>query len=323
VSNFTHKCDAHIGKSQENFSQNILFRADSSSTIGTGHIMRDLVLAGKYKDADITFAVRDLAGNINYKIKEAGYKIEILKSNDIDELDLLIKKLQIDLLVIDHYDISYEDEKRLKTKNQKLKILSFDDTYERHYCDILLNHNISADVNKYNKLVLESCEIRCGSRYTLLRDEFYEYKRKKRRSVKTKRSKIRVFLAMGGADHSNINIKILKVVERFNDIEVFLVTTSANRHLKELKNYCKSRKWIKLHIDSDIVAKLMGRSDFAIVTPSVTLNEIYFMDIPFIAIKTADNQEDMFRYIKRKRREVLKRFHSKKLESAFKRLIKC
>jgi len=26
----------------------ILFRADSSSTIGTGHIMRDLVLAQKY-----------------------------------------------------------------------------------------------------------------------------------------------------------------------------------------------------------------------------------------------------------------------------------
>ncbi len=28
--------------------KNILFRADSSSTIGTGHIMRDLVLTNKY-----------------------------------------------------------------------------------------------------------------------------------------------------------------------------------------------------------------------------------------------------------------------------------
>jgi len=301
----------------------ILFRADSSSTIGTGHIMRDLVLAKQYPNANIVFALRDLAGNINYKIKEAGYKIEILKSNDIDELDAIIKKKEIDLLVIDHYDIAYEDEKILKTNNPKLKILSFDDTYERHYCDILLNHNISADVSRYKGLVPNGCELRCGSRYTLLRDEFYKYKRKNRRTVNTKRSKIKVFLAMGGADHSNINIKILKVIEKFKNIEVILVTTTANRYLKELKNYCKNKKWIKLHINSNMIAKLMSKSDFAIVTPSVTLNEIYFMNIPFIAIKSADNQKDMFRYLKRKRKEVLKRFHAKKLESAMKRLLKC
>jgi len=58
---------------------NILFRADSSSTIGTGHIMRDLVLASQYKDANIIFAVQNLDGNINHKIVEAGYKIKILK----------------------------------------------------------------------------------------------------------------------------------------------------------------------------------------------------------------------------------------------------
>ena len=61
--------------------KNILFRADSSSSIGTGHIMRDLVLAQKYakKGCDIIFATQNLRGNINHKIIEAGYKIEILK----------------------------------------------------------------------------------------------------------------------------------------------------------------------------------------------------------------------------------------------------
>jgi len=301
----------------------ILFRADSSSIIGTGHIMRDLVLAKQYPNAEIIFATQKLEGNINHKIEEVGYEIEILCSNDIDELDAMIKKKEIDLLVIDHYDIAYEDEKILKTNNPKLKILSFDDTYERHYCDILLNHNISADVSRYKGLVPNGCELRCGSRYTLLRDEFYKYKRKNRKIVNTRSSKIKVFVAMGGADHSNINIKILKVIEKFKNIEVILVTTTANRHLKELKNYCKYKKWIKLHINSNMIAKLMSRSDFAIVTPSVTLNEIYFMNIPFIAIKSADNQEDMFRYLKRKRKEVLTRFHAKKLESAMKRLLKC
>ncbi|MGM0623939.1 MAG: UDP-2,4-diacetamido-2,4,6-trideoxy-beta-L-altropyranose hydrolase, partial [Campylobacterota bacterium] len=78
--------------------KNILFRADSSSNIGTGHIMRDLVLAKQYPNANITFATQALDGNINNKITEAGYKLEILSSNDLQELDSVIKKLGIDMI---------------------------------------------------------------------------------------------------------------------------------------------------------------------------------------------------------------------------------
>ena len=93
---------------------NILIRANSSSYIGTGHIMRDLVLAKQYKNKNIIFATQDLVGNINHKIIEAGYKIELLKSNDFEELNDLIKRLNIDMIVIDSYDIDYNFEKKLK-----------------------------------------------------------------------------------------------------------------------------------------------------------------------------------------------------------------
>ena len=148
----------------------ILFRADSSSVIGTGHIMRDLVLAKRdFKNDNIIFAVQDLDGNINHKIVEAGYKIEILESNDIEELDKLIKKQNIEMLVIDHYDIDYNYEKQLSTLNFQLSIMVLDDTYEKHHCDILLNHNISAEERRYKDLVPTACELRCGANYTLLR----------------------------------------------------------------------------------------------------------------------------------------------------------
>ncbi|MEA1956691.1 MAG: UDP-2,4-diacetamido-2,4,6-trideoxy-beta-L-altropyranose hydrolase [Campylobacterota bacterium] len=289
--------------------KNILFRADSSSIIGTGHIMRDLVLVNQYENANIIFAVQDLKGNINHKIIEAGYKIEILKSNDIKELNKLIQKHNIDLLVIDHYEIDENQEKKLKIKNQKLKILSFDDTYEKHHCDILLNHNISANKKKYKNLVPKNCELRCGKKYTLLRDEFIKEKKKKT-----------IFLAMGGADHSNINIKILKVLKKFNNIKVNLVTTNANKNLEELQQYIKNKSWIKLHINSTKIAKLMKKSDFAIITPSVTLNEIYFMNIPFIAIQTASNQKDMYDFIKKEKLIALKKFNKNKLIISIKKL---
>lgn len=278
--------------------KNILFRADSSSTIGIGHIMRDLVLANQYPKENIIFATQELDGNINYKIKELKYKIEILNSNDIEELDKLIKKLDIELLVIDHYEIDYKYEKKLKLKYPSLQILSFDDTYEKHYCDILLNHNISANKKRYKKLVPQECELRCGAQYTLIREEFIEEKKQKT-----------IFIAMGGADHSHINIKILKVLKSFDNIKVYLVTTTANKNLEKLKKYCKEKKWINLYINSNKIAKLMKKSDMAIVTPSVTLNEVYFMELPFIAIKTAKNQNDMYRFIKKQKKIVLNKFN--------------
>jgi len=290
--------------------KNILFRADSSSTIGTGHIMRDLVLASQYSKANITFATQDLKGNINHKIIEAKYKLGILKSNDIKELDKLIKKLQIDLIVIDHYDIDANQEKQLKVKNPTLKILSFDDTYEKHHCDILLNHNISANKKKYKGLVPKTCELRCGSEYTLLRDEFYEAKKQKN-----------VFLAMGGVDHSNLNIKILKVLSNFENLKIIVVTISANQNLDELKKYVKGKKNIKLHINSNKIAKLMKKSDFAIIAASVTANEVHFMRLPFIAIKTAQNQDDIYKYLLKNKFLVLEKFNEKKLKNKINKLL--
>jgi len=298
-------------KDPKRSSMNILFRADSSSSIGTGHIMRDLVLAKKYPNDNVIFAVRELDGNINHKIDKSSYKKVILKTNDIKELNKLIKKLKIDLLIIDHYEIDYSFEKKLKEKIPSLKILSFDDTYEKHYCDILLNHNIYADKKKYKDLVPKKCELRCGAKYTLLRDEFIKEKKKKRKKTSTKIKTI--FIAMGGADHSNINIPILKVLKKFKGLKINLVTTTANKNLEELKQYSKNRSWINLHVNSNKIAKLMNKSNLAIVTPSVTVNEVYFMNIPLISIKTADNQRDMYKYLKKNKHLVLKKFNKNKL----------
>lgn len=299
---------------------NILFRADSSSYIGAGHIMRDLVLASQYKKEKIIFATQNLEGNINYKIKELGYEVNILKSNNIEELNKLIKKLNIDLLIIDHYQINFNFEKKLKEQNPKLKIFSFDDTYEKHYCDILLNHNIYADKKKYKDLVPKHCELKCGSKYTLLRDEFIQVKKRLQRKKISKTKTF--FIAMGGADHSNVNIDILEVIKKFKNIKVNIVTTTANKNLKQLKLYCKNKNWINLYINSNDIAKILSKSNFAISSPSVMLNEVFYMQIPFIAIKTADNQKYMYEYLKQKNFMVLKQMNALRLKVNLYNLIK-
>ena len=287
---------------------NILFRADSSSNIGTGHIMRDLVLAEQFKDANIIFATQNLPGNINHKIEEKSYQVEILGSNDIEEVIKLIKKYAIDMILIDHYGIDYSYEKELKEKTG-VEIFVFDDTYEIHYCDVLLNHNIYADEKRYEGLVPKGCKLRCGAKYTLLRDEFIEEKQKIKKHSVNKPQK-NVFIAMGGADHSNINIDILKVLESFPNVHAHVVTTTANAHLEELKEHAQAKENITLHINTDQIAKLMHEADFAIVTPSVTLNEVMYLQLPFIAIQTAGNQVNMTQYLKSNNYLFLDKFES-------------
>ena len=271
---------------------NIIFRVDSSSKIGIGHLMRCLVLAEQYKKNNITFAAQSMEGNANKKIIDKGYKLIILANNSIDELCKNIKLLNIKFIVFDHYDIDDKFEKSIKDKTG-IHILSFDDTYKKHHCDILLNHNIYADASQYKNLVPNFCEIRCGKEYTLIRDEF---KKIKTRGRATKQKIPVIFVCLGGADKNNISLDVLKILTGFKNILVNFATTSSNQNIDELNNYTKQLKNFNIYVDCDI-AELMNNSDVAIITPSVIVHEAIFMELPFITIKTAGNQEIMHQYL--------------------------
>ena len=292
----------------------ILFRTDASSSIGLGHVMRDLVLAKQYKHDEVVFATRRLKGNINGKIKEAGYKVKRLDSNRINELVLMVKKIKIDMVIIDSYEIDYAFEKELK-KRTGVIIMVLDDTYEKHHCDILLNHNIYAKKSRYKGLVPVGCELRCGEKFTLLREEFYIAKEHKK---ELSSSSMNIFLSMGGADTAGLNIPILEALEQFPDIHTHVVTTSINRNLKELEEYVDNKNNITLYVNSTHIAEIMSRSQMAIITPSVTLHEANFMELLFIPIQTADNQSEMVAFLESNEYPVLKEFDSEVLHHTIK-----
>jgi len=284
---------------------NVMIRTDSSSTIGTGHIMRDLVLAEReFPEKEVLFAVRNLPGNIHHKITEAGYETKVLAGDEIEELIDLVKKEHVDTVVIDHYGIDAGQERRLKEATG-VTLWVLDDTYEPHHCDILLNHNLYADPARYEGLVPKSCELRCGPEYTLLRKEFYEAKKLPRPDNPPP---LRVLVAMGGIDTANLNIPIAELLGEFPEVEVHILTTSATPRLKELEAYAQEASHVTLHIDSKEVAKLMRSVHFTVATPSVTLNELFFLETPFIAIQTAENQKEMVRYLQKNNQKVLPYF---------------
>jgi len=272
---------------------NILFRVDSSVEIGLGHLMRCLVLAKQYeKEHAIFFAVQNLTGNANQRIIDLGYQLILLRNNSIDELAACFDRLKIDMVVFDHYGIDDRFEKTVKDRTG-VTILSLDDTYQRHYCDILLNHNIYAQAGHYQGLVPDFCELRCGGDYTLIRDEFKSIKIKDRPIDK---NNPRFFVSLGGVDTANINLTALNTLSDFGQVSVNLAITSANQHRDELIAFANQHPLVNICVDCNI-AELMNDSDFAIITPSVITYEAMYLNIPFIAIQTADNQRYVADYL--------------------------
>ena len=288
---------------------NILVRADSSSEIGLGHIMRDLVLCEQYPNDTIYFASINYEGNISDKVLSAGHQLIVLEGNSEEEIISVIQKNKIRFMIIDHYNIDYIYEKNVKERTN-IKILSVDDTYEKHHCDILLNHSVGADETRYRNLVPPNCQIKCGKKHNLIRKEFKDI------TLKTRNKPIKnILLAIGGSDSSNLNIDILKVLIQFNQFHVNVLTTSSNKHLESLKAYIKPYPNIHCNVDSKNVASDMNNNDFAIITPSVIVHEVMQLDIPFLVIKTAENQNNLYRYLREKEYLSIKRFNPKRLYS--------
>jgi len=208
---------------------NILFRADSSSSIGIGHIMRDLVLAKQFKNSNIDFVSLNLDGNINQNIINSGHGLIILNSNSVKELISIILSKEIDLLIIDHYNIDYSFEKEIKDSTN-VKILAFDDTYEQHCCDYLINQNIHAKKSKYQNLIDRKCILFCGIEYALLREEFTQLKASQ---SFLNPEEINILVTLGGADSKNMTMVILDVLNQIVDIKykANIVIGKANQHL--------------------------------------------------------------------------------------------
>ena len=274
-----------------------IFRVDFGSEMGMGHLMRSLVYA-KHFDEVIYISKSDKKEFVPYKL----VTIES-EENFFDQ----VEKLHPAQVVIDNYNFTLEDEKKFKKRFPHIKLSVFDDDYREHFCDEIINHNLSADKNRYpNPDIVTIIP-------PLIREEFHKEKAIQREKIYD------LFVAMGGSDTANLNIPILKTLP--SSLKVALISTSSNAHLQELKNYVRDKTNIALHIDSKEIAKLMNQSRLAIVTPSVIVHEVLFMEMPFIAIKTADNQDDIYAFLKQKGFNVFEQYSQKEIKEEICKLL--
>jgi UDP-2,4-diacetamido-2,4,6-trideoxy-beta-L-altropyranose hydrolase/UDP-4-amino-4,6-dideoxy-N-acetyl-beta-L-altrosamine N-acetyltransferase len=290
----------------------VIFRVDSSFKIGTGHVMRCLTLAEIFKENnhDVEFICRKNKGNLINKIRLKEFKVHLLddveidnkfnksqiqdsfQAKDADECINIVNKYRVDLLIIDHYLIDNFWETKLKPYCHKLIVI--DDLAKRkHVCDILLDQTFGRKEQDYSPLIPKDCKLLLGSKYALLRPDFYkwrEFSLNRRDPIKLKRLLINV----GGFDNDNITSSILQELQICNlpkDVSILVVMSKSSLYIKDIQLSLDALPYeTEVRFDVENMAELMANADIAIGASGSSSWERCCLGLPTIQIISASNQ---------------------------------
>jgi UDP-2,4-diacetamido-2,4,6-trideoxy-beta-L-altropyranose hydrolase len=296
-----------------------VFRADASTEIGTGHVMRCLTLAERLRTAGHVshFICRDLPGNLVDFIEGCNFQVHLLPapapevagsaaagapphagwlgvSRDVDARDtadaLQWLGADIDWLVVDHYAIDALWETGLRPF--ATRIMAIDDVADRsHVCDLLLDQNLYREPElRYRGKVGGDCRLLLGPRYALLREEFSagrRYPGKRTGSVG------RILVFFGGADPENVTGKALDAIRSLQraDIQVDVIIGSSNPHREALERQCSHMENMTCYFQVTNMAEFMDKADLALGGGGTTTWERCAMALPAVVISLARNQQ--------------------------------
>ncbi|MBB1320164.1 UDP-2,4-diacetamido-2,4,6-trideoxy-beta-L-altropyranose hydrolase [Shewanella sp. SR43-8] len=298
---------------------NIVIRADASIFIGSGHIMRCLVLAEglKQQNYNVIFACRRQPGDLVDLIRKRGFKVHELSQpkywmtpvNDHDysswlqvtwqqDADSLLSKLNhVDLLIVDHYGLNFEWEKYLKVA-LKCHLFVIDDLVREHYCDLLLDQTLSRTSTEYTQKgsvnnVLAGCDYALlSSGFSVVRGEILSSSLASINPVSVK-----LLLSMGAIDLPNATMSVLESFSKCiaNERPKITVLLGSNApEYKQVKDFCLNNlDWIT-HIDYvDNMPRLMTQFDIAVGAAGITSWERACLGLPCIVIPLAENQRSV------------------------------
>lgn len=192
-------------------------------------------------------------------------------------------------VVLDGYD--FETEYQLYLKQAGLRVLLIDDCgYTSHcFADIILNQNIHASDNLYQKRESDT-RLLLGTNYVLLRKEFLKWQ-DWRRAIRDLGSK--VLVTFGGTDPHKLTLKTLKALKKISmdNLHVVVVLGGNNSGHKELQPAIDELH-AKIELKSNVtnMPELMVWADMGISAGGTTCWELAYMGLPSLVIIAAKNQ---------------------------------
>jgi len=305
---------------------NIIIRTDASIYIGTGHVMRCLVLAtGLVKIGhQVTFAMRPQQGDLIEFVQSKGFEVialttpsnwsmpkssadyaawlQLTELEDANDFSLLVGNIaNIDLVIVDHYGINQVWEKEI-TNTLGCQIMVIDDLLREHSCHLLLDQTFGRKREEYKGLLPNSVSVITSTEYALLNPTFAKIRQKESTDTLADSSSInrhKILVMMGGIDNSNASFKVLTAIKQYISLnlhhEVQVVTVIINDkspYYQDVVDFVSEQPDMFKQVDfvSDM-ASFMKLHTIAIGAPGGTSWERACLGIPNIIIPLADNQK--------------------------------
>jgi UDP-2,4-diacetamido-2,4,6-trideoxy-beta-L-altropyranose hydrolase len=294
----------------------VVFRADASVTMGSGHVMRCLTLATTLRErgAQVTFVCREYDGDLCDFISDSGFDTKRLPgsrmrgafsgdpghgswlgpswSEDAEQTHAALLSLssEPDWLVVDHYALDHRWESALRSAVRR--ILVIDDLADRrHDCELLLDQNFESPLHGlYPALLPHGAVLLTGPRYALVRPEFA---RQRPAALSRRNGELsRLLVFMGGSDPENETTKVLQGLRMLGtvDLRIDVVIGSSNPYRDGIAAMCIDFPRIELHIQTERMADLMTSADCAIMASGSTSWERCTVALPALVTIIGANQ---------------------------------
>lgn len=300
---------------------------DASPEIGTGHVMRCLALANEAKQRgwECIFVLRDpedeivkLIASCDHRVKKFvsladGEKIicnttahgdwlPVSQTHDANETVNVIHDLKPDWIIVDHYaiDITWF----LIVKKCIVKILVIDDLGDRDLiCDLLLNQNLGASLEKYDGKLPVNCRLLLGPNFALLRSEFGEW-RERSLEGRLDRNIENILITMGGGDTENYTLQVLKEITKSKyakNCAFTVIIGGSYPHTNTLYEFLDSSQ-LKVLVLTNVknMAEIMSKTDLCIGAAGSTSWERCCMGQPTITFSIANNQIEIAKQLSQK-----------------------
>jgi len=295
----------------------IVVRADASTKIGTGHVMRCLTLAKALRELghQCIFVQREHVGNLLEFITQQGFDVVSLtdsrsdhsfdgyvawlgatQQEDAEQTLMAIGDSKAEWLIVDHYGLDAYWEERLLPHVGHM--LALDDLANRHHaCQFLLDQNFGATRQKYQEWVAPSCTIFAGVNYALLRPEFRRCRKSSLERRRGNKQVHNILISMGGVDVENYTGRIveqLAIMPLDKDIELVIILGANSPHIYSVRqSVTKLSCRVVLKVNVNNVAELMAEADLAIGAAGATSWERCCLGLPTIQLVVAENQRQI------------------------------
>ncbi|MBM3258585.1 MAG: UDP-2,4-diacetamido-2,4,6-trideoxy-beta-L-altropyranose hydrolase [Candidatus Sericytochromatia bacterium] len=291
----------------------IALRVDASHVLGTGHLMRCLVLARtlRHRGCEVLMISRSLPGHLcDWVERTQDIRVARLPATAIagnarpesgalgcsEEEDaaetrgVLEDSGPWDAMIVDHYGLGAEWERAVAPLVRRM--LTIDDLANRpHATRILLDPNFHVDpAGRYRALVPEDCLLLLGPRFAPLRREFVRHERVGKR---THSGRPRVLVYFGGSDRYGLTLMALRALASlgFPPRLVTVLVGATDPASAAIAREATHLGYPPMTGVGSNMPRLMRQADLALGAGGSTQWERFLMGLPSIVATIAENQE--------------------------------